>query len=175
MKERQIPAVRFLDAKRTRGSGLSVEKPPPSSDEDDDDETTDAAFERRHRPLEQFEHRGFAVLPWMRDRVNKMGCPVPSAGEASLSDAALPVETAMRRTTGLLIPKPAPGCCLACAPYYKHVAHICDKARPPVVESDPLSGCPACPPYYKHVAHTCGKTYAGKRYGKKRRKGHHPF
>lgn len=70
------------------------------------------------------------------------------------------------------------GRCAACAPHFKHTPHTCaakgrgePAARGELVAGDAPaeSDCQACAPHLRHVAHTCGRSYVGKRYGRKRK------
>ena len=137
-------------------------------DEDDEDRLEDAAFEQRHHPLEQIERKGFSVVTL----IERKG--VTRAKPAVERKAPSGDEREIRRSVQMLLGKPPTSVCPACPPYFKHVAHTCEKARDAAAPDDASgseTGCPACPPLCRHVAHTCGKTYVGKRYGKRRKKG----
>ena len=105
------------------------------------------------------------------------GCRPCHGGALVAAPAAKPqlaAETAIRRLEQMRAgPVPA-GRCAACPPFFKHTPHTCAAKRRvyPAESGGPeaeAGGCPACAPLLRHVAHTCGRSYVGKRYGRKRK------
>lgn len=104
------------------------------------------------------------------------GCRPCHGGALVAAPAAKPqlaAETAIRRIEQMRAgPVPA-GRCAACPPFFKHTPHTCAAKRRVPAEGGgseaEAGGCPACAPLLRHVAHTCGRSYVGKRYGRKRK------
>lgn len=115
-------------------------------------------------------------------RARREGCRSPCHGApvaAPVAKPQLPAETAIRRLEQMRAGPVPPGRCAACPPYFKHTPHTCTaKRRERAAAAAELaagggceaeSGCQACAPLLRHVAHTCGRSYVGKRYGRKRK------